>query len=738
MKPILFAKTATTFNTNGLGRLDAISCVVTEEKNGIYELEMEIAEAADHASQIEMGSIIVAKPSQGKQIQPFRVYQITKPINGRFSVYCQHISYQLSHIPVMPFTIAASPSACNDTLQALKTNAAESCPFTFWTNITKVASYQQTVPASLRSRLGGVEGSVLDQFGGEFEWDNYTVKLWQNRGLTTPNVTLRYGKNITDLNQEENIENTITGIVPYWVSSDGETVVTLPEKTIDSQTAGNYPYKRTVPFDFSQDWEEAPTQAQLRARAQAYVSASGIGVPKVSITVSFINLSDTEDYKDIAALQVVNLCDEIGVYFEKLGISTTAKVVKTIYNVLKERYDTIEIGSLRGTLASTISDTSGALSTVANNTRNMFKSYNNEVETLIDNATEWLTSSGGYVIAVKNQDGTWKELLFMSTNDITDVHANVLRINENGLGFSSTGVAGPYTQAWTLDGKLVIGGTNVPSFTVYDSSDNIIFQVSRSGLIWNVANSSMDANGNIVAKNLSIDSTNFDLDAQGNLTCNNATATGLTANDATVNNATIKGGSLTIVQDVNGTEVEIFKVTNQGKLTVKSTSNVKIFEVDRNGLMWQQSGQYSGETKSSSMTKEGYLTAEGATFNNCKVEGGSFKSSNNQGWMELVNGNIHGGYNNQSETETIYMTYTVGTDKCLALESSDALVFASRKIYVADSPAPQTVSTGFTGSIIYRVNTADITVGGQQVRVVTSVDRKKVVNGIVTTEDDNS
>ena len=504
MKPILFAKTATTFNTNGLGRLDALSCMVREEQNGAYELEMEIAETSEHASLIEMSSIIVAKPSQGGSNQPFRVYKITKPINGRFTVYAQHISYQLSHIPCMPFSITASASACNQTLQALKTNAVETCPFTFWTDVVTAAGYSQIVPASIRSRLGGVQGSVLDQFGGEYEWDGYSVKLWKNRGLTVPAVSLRYGKNITDLNQEENIDSTITGIVPYWISSEGDTTVTLPEKSIDSQYAGNYPYKRTVPYDFSQDFETPPTQAQLRSKAQTYVNASGIGIPKVSIKVSFINLSDTEDYKDVAALQQVNLCDMVGVYFEKLNISTTAKVVKTEYDVLKEKYTSVEIGTIRSSLAGTISDTTGAINSVANNTRNMFKSYNNTVNELIDNATSWLTSSGGYVIAVKNQDGSWKELLFMSTNDITDVHANVLRVNENGLGFSSTGVAGPYTQAWTLDGKLVIGGTNVPSLTVYDNQNNILFQIDKNGLQWNATNSSMTTAGAFSATGASL------------------------------------------------------------------------------------------------------------------------------------------------------------------------------------------------------------------------------------------
>ena len=504
MKPILFSKTATSFNTNGLGRLDAISCEVTEERNGLFELEMEIAETANHAKEIEMCSIIVAKPSQSGKNQPFRVYKIGKPINGRFKVYAQHISYQLSYIPVMPFTITASASACSQTLAALKSNSVGTNPFSFQTDVNVVASYQQTAPASLRSRLGGVEGSVLDQFGGEYEWDNYTVKLLKNRGLVTPNVSLRYGKNITDLTQEENIENTITGIVPYWQSSEGETTVTLPEKVIESSTASNFPFKRTVPMDFSQSFQDEPTVAQLRAKAQAYVNQSGVGIPKVSIKLSFVSLADTEEYKSVAALQAVNLCDNINVYFEKLGISTTAKIVKTVYDVLLEKYDSLEIGSLKSTLASTISGQDSALSTLANNTQRMFKQYNNTVNEMIDTATAWLTKGDGYVVAVKNTDGSWKELLFMDTADMETAH-NVLRVNQNGIGFSSTGVAGPYTQAWTLDGRMVIGGTNVPSLTVYDNQQNILFRIDKNGLQWDAPNSSMTTAGVLKMEGGSID-----------------------------------------------------------------------------------------------------------------------------------------------------------------------------------------------------------------------------------------
>lgn len=593
MKPILFAPSATTFNTNGLGRLNFISCTVTEERNGMYVMEGTIAEDELHASALEMNSIILAKPNHSSANQAFRVHKIVKPMKGIYSISAEHISYQLSYIPTMPFAITAGSSACANTLAGLKSNAAESCPFTFWTNVTTVSSYKQAAPASIRSRLGGVEGSVLDQFGGEYEWDNYTVKLHKFRGVQTPNVTLRYGKNIIDLNQEKEINNTITGVCPYWMDSEGANLVTLTEKTVDSSTASSYPFKRTVPLDMSGDWEEAPTESQLRTRAQAYVNASGIGIPKVSIKVSFVNLPDTEEYKDVAALQSVNLCDYVSVQFEKLGINVAAKVVKTVYNVLTERYDSIEVGAIRSSLAETISDQNSEIQSYIDNTRTMFKGFDATIQDDIASATNWLTSSDGYVMARKDSSGNWKELFFMDRPNASTA-VNVLRINENGIGFSRSGVNGPYTQAWTLDGKLVIGGTNVPSFTVYDSSNNIIFQTSRSGTVWNSTNSSMSADGTI------------------------------SATSAVLASCTITNGSLTI-----------------------KSGSTTIFSVSSSGITWN--------LPNSSMTSNGTLTASNATINGditsigsastCKIQNGkmSFYQNGVSAEKSYVDSNISNG-----------------------------------------------------------------------------------------------
>lgn len=477
MKPILFAENSTQFNTNGIGRMaDAIYCKVVEERNGMYELEMQYPVGGQHYNDIAIRNIIVAKPSAGSGLQAFRIYKITKPINGKVTIYAQHVSYDLTKNVVMPFSVTASSTAANATLQGLKTNAVETCPFDFETDVNTVASYNQKAPGSIRQRLGGVQGSVLDQFGGEYEWDNFTVKLHKNRGISK-DVTLRYGKNITDLEQEENIANTVTGVVPYWINTEETETVTLTEKVVYAPNAERYSTKLTVPLDLSGDFEEKPTQEQLRNKATIYVNQSGFGLPKVSIKLSFVNLADTEEYKDILPLQEVSLCDTIKVQFERLGIDTTAKVVRTDYDVLNERYNSIQVGSIKSSFATVINDMNASMATeveVAN--KRVFA----DTADFVDNATAWLTSSGGYVVANRNPDGSWKELLFLDTNDVDTAH-NVLRINQNGIGFSSTGVAGPYTQAWTLDGRLVVGGTNVPSIICYDSNGNIVFSADRTG-----------------------------------------------------------------------------------------------------------------------------------------------------------------------------------------------------------------------------------------------------------------
>lgn len=447
MIPILFSENATAFNTNGIGRLsDVISCACIEERNGQFELEMEYAAEGKHVEDIGYNKIILAKPSQENTLQAFRIYKIEKSIlSGSIVVNAQHISYQLANVPLKPF----GASSLADALTKLVSESMETNPFTFTSDKTSTTACGSATPIMCRSMLGGHEGSLLDVYGGEWKFDNYTCSLLSSRGADN-GVTIRYGKNLVSLQQEENIANTITGVVPYWKATDSNDCVYA--NPVYSSSADNYPYKRTEIIDFSDQFEAKPTSAQLTVMAQQYIEKNNIGHPSVSLDVDFVNLADTEEYKGIAPLENVLLCDTVTVIFEKLGISEKAKVVRTEYDCLAERYKSVEIGTIRSSLAVTIADQGSAIETTLEKSREFIK-----------DATGWLTNGAGYVVANKNADGSWKELLFLD-QPTTARATKVLRINENGIGFAS-GTAGTfdswvYYQAWTLDGHLSLGGVN--------------------------------------------------------------------------------------------------------------------------------------------------------------------------------------------------------------------------------------------------------------------------------------
>lgn len=464
MIPVLYSPTESNFLSNGLGSLpDAIRCIVTEERNGQYELEMEYPVDGVHFSDITHSALLKVIPSDGASEQLFRIYKITKPMSGRVVISAEHVSYQLSQIPAYPFTA----STCATALLGLKSHAAEACPFTFWTDKTTQANYSQVLPESIRSRLGGQQGSILDVYGGEYEWDNYTVKLHAHRGENR-GVTLRYGKNIIDLRQEENIETTYTGVLPYWAGEGGEVIV-LESGPVYSENADNYPYKRTKVVDFTSEFESQPTQAQLKAKAEAYIERNNIGIPNVNIKVSFIALWQTEEYKHIANLERVKLCDTVTIQFEKLGVSAQAKVIRTVYDVLRERYTEIEVGEARSSLAQRISEQEQILEDVPDI---------GMLQAAIENATEQITGAkGGHIRFTYDANNEPTELLIMDTADI-ETAAKIWRWNLGGLGYSSSGYAGPYGTAITQDGAIVAN-----YITVGTLNANVI----RAGLLTDVA-----------------------------------------------------------------------------------------------------------------------------------------------------------------------------------------------------------------------------------------------------------
>ncbi len=452
MRPILYPSSERAFEDNGLGVLsDAASCLVSEQRNGGYELTMQYPVSGLHYADIGYRSLILAKPSPDGRPQPFRVYRITRPIGGLVTIFAQHISYDLSGVAMPPF----SAQGISGALSAIGSSAIPADNgFSFWTDKTGTQVISSTLPLSVRSLLGGIRGSILDVFGGEYEFDRFAVRLWGQRGADR-GVTLRYGKNITTLEQDANCAAVYTAVYPYWTNE--ETTVALPEKII--AVPGTFDFTRILPLDLSSAFENPPTADQLRTSARYYIADNNVGVPRVSLSLSFAQLDGERP----------DLCDTVSVVFTAMGISTRAKVVKTTYDVLRGRYESVEIGDIRASIADTIAGQALDISSMPT-TQAMQKA--------ILNATGWITGTGGgYVVFKRNDSGQAEELLIMDSPEMSTAK-NVWRWNLGGLGFSRNGVNGPYETAITQDGSIVGKFVTADGLQVYAA--NVLGQLTAN------------------------------------------------------------------------------------------------------------------------------------------------------------------------------------------------------------------------------------------------------------------
>ena len=364
MIPILYESTETEFTSEGLGRLaECTRCVPVEGVNDIFECEFDYPVTGKLFKEIEVGRIIYATHDDTRVPQPFDIYRKSEPIGGVVTFNARHISYRLNEVTVAPFTAAS----CAAALQGLKTNSVGTNPFTFSTDKNVNSPYTVKTPSSLRGLLGGQENSILDVYGkGEYKFDKWSVQLLTNRG-TAKSTSIRYGKNLIDYTNEFDAGETYNAVYPYWFGSvsEGEsepqdTLVELPEKYITS--GQNVPSGRTVivPMDLSQDFQEPPTVEELRTLATTRLANSDAWAPAQTITIDFVALWQTEEYKDFEPVQHVNLCDTISVVMPMYGTSYRTKVIRTEYNTLLDRYDKLELGDQPNTYASTITSGLGA------------------------------------------------------------------------------------------------------------------------------------------------------------------------------------------------------------------------------------------------------------------------------------------------------------------------------------------------------------------------------------------
>ena len=634
MIPILYAKNASEFGNNGIGHLkDAISCKVTEERNGAYTLTLQYPIGGAWYESITEGSIIKAKANETSELQLFRVYKSSKPMKGVVTFYAEHISYDLKGLPL------ALLSMTDTTAEAALNAGFAACllphRFTGRSDITTLNKINITKPRSLRNFCGGEAGSVLSVWGGEFEFDNFTVWLHRRRGANN-GVVIRYGKNLTDAKQERNISACYTHFCPYAIKKTetrneaGEVIesteetITLPEGVIELINPENIGHSRALPLDISDkfaDGEELNVE-NLRTHAEEYIESHKLGVPDVNITLSFMQIWHSPEYAESAGFERVALCDTVTVFFEDLGINAEAKVIKTEYDTLEERFSKLEVGDAKSNLTDTVSGIKESIEDTKKSLTESEKAASLALQSAIENATNRITgNSGGYVVLYPANNP--QEILVMDSDD-KETATRVWRWNSSGLGYSKNGYNGTYGLAMTMDGAIVAdfitAGTlkaiNISGCTIEGGSLNINdkFTVDTEGNVhtegYIVATGGIIGDCEIKDGKLVIGSANITGKLTiGQLPSSVATTSDIPTDVSELNNDSgyqTESGVVSIVDGrITADYVEALGITvGAAQISGKLTAS----QIDANGI------------SASNVSISGAITATSGVFSNCTID----------------------------------------------------------------------------------------------------------------------
>ena len=357
MKPILYNATETLFDSYGLGEMSANKATVTRERNGNYSLYIEYPVGGSLTPLFKQDMRIKADAGVRTKNQTFYISRIVKDSSHVIKIYAKHISHLTETMGIVHGTTVVGDA--NVALARWSGSLVGGVEFRTWSDIETEGKASWTVDKfkTAREALGGVEGSILDVWGGEYEFDNTTIRLHKQLGRKTPTV-LQYGRNILSAEEDENSESSYTSIYPYasYTPEADEggrqadpVFVTLPEKIVDSQWVKMYADRRVQIVDFSSKFaeKETPTLDKLRKMAERYVHDNRIGIPKTSIKVEYVDLAKTLDYADMAFMEEVELCDIVPIFYPKIGLTNEdGKVVVVNYDVLNDRNESIEIGTI--------------------------------------------------------------------------------------------------------------------------------------------------------------------------------------------------------------------------------------------------------------------------------------------------------------------------------------------------------------------------------------------------------
>lgn len=507
--------------TNGLGQLTVMNDSVTEELNGIYELEFDIATTDKHYEDLKSNLLVKVNVDETGDEQIFRVYYVSEPINFVSHVKCQHISYDLNKIIVRPFTATGAVAAKD----GMNNNKLGSYPFTMTTDISNTTSkFTLGIPRSYRECLGGYEGSLLDTFRGEYKWDNLTVQMLAHRG-SDHGTRIAYGKNLTDFQQEVNNESVYDAVYGYAVVDEH----TYEASSIYNKTGATSPKVMAVDFSSNYDSGETPTAAQLLSYAKSYANNNDIEVPNVNIKVSFVPLWQTEEYKDIAPLERVFLGDTVHVYFDKLNVEASARVIKTVWSPSLGRYTEIELGSAKANLNTVINETvDTAFGKVAQDTGFIESKMEllsdlvvnglglhisqdsagrivlHNKETIAESDVQYMISDQGFVVST-DYGTTWNAGFDTSGNAVLN---SLATITLEALQVDAANINGSIINGATINGTQInFGDLTNRYIKAYDGGAGIIFdgngyfQITTNGLV-NIANTNGSVRHNDMGLNV--------------------------------------------------------------------------------------------------------------------------------------------------------------------------------------------------------------------------------------------
>ena len=409
-----------------------------------WTLIMQYPKSGVYSNSLIVGFYIYAQPELGREMTMFEITYSQEIVEGTKTV---HATAPIT--PYIPPVLNSMTVSQALTLINTNVNQVQACPFLFSANPTTSGDtwaitqheFWTDIPKAVRPLLQGSEGSVVDVFGGEWEFDHYNCILHESRGSDN-GVQYRYGKNITSISERINIDDIYTHAFSYWkgtASSSTDTeqgeyyVMTGTVKNIlDSAYTSMFPSQRTLVIDASGEFETKPTQGQLDAYTTKYVTDHSSGTPTVTIQVSIIDLANTQEYEDIAALEQVNLYDTVTIVFPQFGINVKSKITEIEFDVLKEKNNRVIIGDVTTKLSDII----------AGNKRDIVKAkyeLRKWADRAMERATEALAGwNGGNIRKNYNKNDHKQQSMYIMNTDDKETATKIMTFDGYGFGVSVT------------------------------------------------------------------------------------------------------------------------------------------------------------------------------------------------------------------------------------------------------------------------------------------------------------